>query len=99
MICMAREEYIEKLKKYKRDNSKAYGIVNIGIFGSVARGEEKEESDVDVCVEMSKPDLFYMVHIKEDLQELFGRSVDVVRMRQIMNALLRKNIERDMIYA
>ena len=99
MICMAREEYIEKLKKYKRDNSKAYGIVNIGIFGSVARGEEKEESDVDVCVEMSKPDLFYMVHIKEDLQELFGRSVDVVRMRTSMNALLRKNIERDMIYA
>lgn len=99
MICMAREEYIEKLKKYKRDNSKAYGIVNIGIFGSVARGEEKEESDVDVCVEMSKPDLFYMVHIKEDLQELFGRSVDVVRMRPSMNALLRKNIERDMIYA
>ena len=96
---MAREEYIEKLKKYKRDNSKAYGIVNIGIFGSVARGEEKEESDVDVCVEMSKPDLFYMVHIKEDLQELFGRSVDVVRMRPSMNALLRKNIERDMIYA
>jgi hypothetical protein len=96
---MAREEYVEILRRYKNSNATKYGIEKIGIFGSVARGEEKSESDVDVCVELSKPDLFYMVHIKEDLQELFGKPVDVVRMRPRMNSVLRRNIERDTVYA
>ena len=71
----------------------------IGIFGSVARNEQTEDSDVDVCVEMKKPDLFTMVHIKEELQELFGKPVDIVRLRKNMNPMLLKQIKRDGIYA
>ena len=70
----------------------------IGIFGSVARNEQTEDSDVDVCVEMKKPDLFTMVHIKEELQELFGKPVDIVRLRNNMNPMLLKQIKRDGIY-
>ena len=40
-----------------------YGVINLGIFGSVARDEAVEVSDVDVVVEMQAPDLFFMVHI------------------------------------
>ena len=53
----------------------------------------------DVCVEMKKPDLFTMVHIKEELQELFGKPVDIVRLRNNMNPMLLKQIKRDGIYA
>ncbi len=94
-----REDYMAILRKYQASMSNIYGIIRIGIFGSVARNEQTEDSDVDVCVEMKKPDLFTMVHIKEDLQELFGRSVDIVRLRKNMNPMLLSRIQRDGIYA
>ncbi len=93
-----KEEYLDILRKYSGLKSKVYGIVKIGIFGSVARNEQTEDSDVDVCVEMQKPDMFSLVHIKEDLQQLFGRSVDIVRLRDNMNPMLSKQIQRDGIY-
>jgi len=94
-----REDYIAILRKYLTLKSDIYGIIRIGIFGSVARNEQTEDSDVDICVEMEKPDLFTMVHIKEELQELFGRPVDIVRLRKNMNPMLLSRIQRDGIYA
>ena len=42
------QEYVQLLKEYKQKR----GISRIGIFGSVARGEHTEDSDVDVCVDL-----------------------------------------------
>ena len=92
-------DYITLLRRYLITKADAYGITKIGIFGSVARNEQTEDNDVDVCVEMTKPDLFTLVHIKEELQELFGRPVDIVRLRNNMNPMLLKQIKRDGIYA
>lgn len=92
-------DYILILRQYLSAKAETYGISKIGIFGSVARNEQTEDSDVDVCVEMKKPDLFFMVHIKEELQELFGKPVDIVRLRSNMNPMLLKQIQRDGIYA
>ena len=92
-------DYITLLRRYLITKADAYGITKIGIFGSVARNEQTEDSDVDVCVEMKKPDLFTLVHIKEELQELFGKPVDIVRLRKNMNPMLLKQIKRDGIYA
>ena len=92
-------DYITILRKYLSAKADAYGITKIGIFGSVARNEQTEDSDVDVCVEMKRPDLFTMVHIKEELQELFGKPVDIVRLRNNMNPMLLKQIKKDGIYA
>lgn len=94
-----REDYLAILRNYQTLKSNIYGIIRIGIFGSVARNEQTEDSDVDICVEMKKPDLFAMVHIKEELQELFGKSVDIVRLRKNMNPILLNRILRDGIYA
>ncbi len=87
------------MRQYQSSKAESYGIVKIGIFGSVARNEQTEDSDVDICVEMKKPDLFTMVHIKEDLQQLFGKSVDIVRLRKNMNPMLLSRIQRDGVYA
>lgn len=92
-------EYIELLKQYKESNADKYGIAKIGIFGSVARGMQNKNSDVDIYM-VSKPlSLFTMVRIKGELQELLGCSVDIVRLRDRMNSLLRKRIEEEGIYA
>lgn len=93
------EEYMAILRQYLDEKSTLYGIAKMGIFGSVARNEQTEDSDVDVYVEMTKPDLFAMVHIKEDLQNLFGKSVDIVRLRENMSPLLLNQIRKDGIYA
>ena len=93
------DDYIILRRQYLSAKAEAYGITKIGIFGSVARDEQTEDSDIDVCVEMKKPDLFLMVHIKEELQELFGKPVDIVRLRNNMNPMLLNQIQRDGIYA
>ena len=93
-----RHDYITLLRQYAKAKAEVYGIMKIGIFGSVARNEQTEDSDVDICVEISKPDLFTMVHIKDELQELFERPVDIVRLRSNMNPILFLQIQRDGIY-
>ncbi|MCD7850976.1 MAG: nucleotidyltransferase domain-containing protein [Parabacteroides sp.] len=91
-------EYLNILRDYMARNASKYGITRMGIFGSVARGEHTENSDVDVYLETSKPNMFALVHIKEDLQNLFGCNVDIVRLREHMDALLKSRIEKEGIY-
>lgn len=91
-------EYINLLRDYMANNASKYSITRMGIFGSVARGEQTEDSDVDVYLETSKPSMFALVHIKEDLQTLFGCNVDIVRLRERMDTLLKNRIEKDGIY-
>ena len=61
-------EYMALLRKYMVENAHKYGIMRMGIFGSVAREEQTEDSDVDVCVELQTPSMFCLVHIKDELQ-------------------------------
>ena len=88
-------EYINILRDYMAKNASKYSITRMGIFGSVARGEQTEDSDVDVYLETSKPSMFALVHIKDDLQTLFGCNVDIVRLREHMDSFLRSRIEKE----
>ena len=92
------QEYIQLLKEYKQSRGSVYGISRIGVFGSVARGEQTEGSDVDVCVDLERPSMFSLVHIKDELQQLFGCKVDIVRLRDNMDALLQRNINKEGVY-
>lgn len=59
----------------------ARGILHVGIFGSVARGEGQDESDVDIIVDVAHNARFGildLVHLRNELVQAFGRSVDVV---------------------
>ena len=91
-------EYITILRDYMTKNASKYSITRMGIFGSVARGEQTEDSDVDVYLETSQPNMFALVHIKEDLQSLFGCNVDIDRLRDHMDSFLRNRIEKEGIY-
>ena len=88
-----RAQTIEKLKSTRQYLNEHYGVSSMLLFGSVARNEQKENSDVDVCVEM-KPNLFKQAGVKAYLQELLGCSVDVVRMRDSMNQLFKQQIQK-----
>ncbi|MBE9485945.1 MAG: nucleotidyltransferase domain-containing protein [Desulfuromonadales bacterium] len=96
---MGKNEIVEILRDYKKEFAEQYGILNIGVFGSVARDEAGEESDVDVVVRISKPDLFMLVGIKHELEERLHRSVDIVAYRENMNQFLKKRIDGEAVYA
>ena len=92
-------EYLTKIRQFKQQFAEKYGIISIGIFGSVARGENHPDSDVDVFVDLEEADPFIMFDIRETLQSLFGCKVDLVRLREGLRTLLLKRIEQDGIYA
>ncbi len=96
---MNRQTIISSLKNYKTLNGGKYGIIEIGVFGSFAREQEQPDSDLDVCIKIQTPNPFIIVHIKEDLERLFNRRVDIVRLRTTMNSFLKKQIEKEAIYA
>lgn len=92
-------EYITLLRQFKEQQSANYGVSEIGLFGSVARGEQRDGSDVDVFVVLTRPNLFIMSGIKQDLEKLFGCSVDLIRKHDRLSATFLANIEKEGIYA
>jgi len=96
---MEQNDIIQILRQFKDENHKKYSIVSIGIFGSAARDSLKDQSDVDVVVELENPDLFNLIGIKQELEERFHCSVDVVRYRDKMNGFLKHKIDQEAVYA
>ncbi|MBQ7349396.1 MAG: nucleotidyltransferase domain-containing protein [Bacteroides sp.] len=94
-----REEYLNDIKQFKKEFANKFGILSIGIFGSVARNEHQAESDLDVFVELQEPDFFIMSDIQETLEQICNCKVDLLRIRKNLRPLLLKRIEQDGIYA
>lgn len=92
-------EYLQLLAAYMQTHASIYRIKRIGIFGSVARGEQTEASDIDICFEGEALTLFALAHIKYELEALLGCPVDLVRMREKMDEVLRQTIQKEAIYA
>jgi len=86
------------ISEHKAEFEQKFGVRRIGIFGSYARGEANGNSDIDIVVELEKPDMFHLVGIKNCIELAFGRKVDVVRLIEKMNMGLRRMIERDAVY-
>ena len=98
MVMLILQDCIQKLSDFKRLFAQKYGITRLGIFGSVARNEHTENSDIDIVVEVKKPTLQLMYKLNEALKQLFNCEVDLVRFRDSLRPLLKSNIQRDVIY-
>jgi predicted nucleotidyltransferase len=98
MVMLILQDCIQKLSDFKRLFAQKYGITRLGIFGSVARNEHTENSDIDIVVEVKKPTLQLMYELNEALKQLFNCEVDLVRFRDSLRPLLKSNIQRDVIY-
>ncbi len=73
------EKIKEILEKYKQEIAEKYNVSEIGVFGSYTRGQQRDQSDIDILVSFSKPIGFikYM-RLEFYLTELLGRKVDLV---------------------
>lgn len=91
-------DYIDRLSDFKQRQAPRFGIRSIGIFGSVARQEAKESSDIDIVVDIERPNLTIMYDLRQELNKFLDCDVDVVRMRSTLSSALKESIERDVIY-
>jgi uncharacterized protein len=96
---MKRDEIIKKLKECEAD-LRARGVAHAALFGSVARGEDRPDSDIDIMVEIA-PDarlgVFQYAGLVRYIEDLFPVRVDVAN-REGLKPLVRPSAERDAIY-
>jgi hypothetical protein len=95
---MGRNEILSALRDFKTRSARQYGIIEMGVFGSVARDEATQTSDVDIFVRTATSNPFALVHAKHDIEARLGHRVDIVRLRERMNPLLKKRIESEGVY-
>lgn len=95
---MNKEIALSLLRKYKKELAYKYGVVKIGLFGSVARGTSKDDSDLDIVVELNIHNLFNTNGLRNSLNDFFGVSVDVVSYGDHLSPLLKERIKKEAIY-
>ena len=86
--------YIEILQNNKDLLQSQFAVSSLVVFGSVARNEITEQSDVDMFVQMP-PKMVLVVGVKNYLESILHRSVDVVRDHPNLNQFLKQQIEKD----
>lgn len=92
------KECKKKLSDFKQHSGESFGIVKLGIFGSVARGENTDDSDVDIVVEIKNPTLLLMFELHKALEQLLCCKVDLIRFRNSLRPLLLANINKEAVY-
>ena len=94
---MQRDQALSILSSHKIDLEQRYRLQKVGIFGSVARNSAKDDSDIDIVVEM-EPNILLKVQFKEELEQLLGSKVDLIRYWKRMTPYLKACIDREARY-
>ena len=87
---------IEILRRHRADVD-AFGVHRIGVFGSHARGEEYETSDVDVLVEFNEPTFDNFMDLIFYLEDLFARDVDLVTINAL-SPYIESTVKREVVW-
>ena len=96
--AQSREKVLALLKTFMERQKSEYSLISLGVFGSFARGEVQSDSDVDIVFDTDAPNLFMTAMMKQDLEELLGRPVDVLQLRGLTNTRLKARIEKEAVY-
>lgn len=88
-----RAECIEKLTEQAPYIREEFGVESMRLFGSMARGDNRPDSDVDVFVEMP-PMIFSIIALQQYLEEILGVAVDVVRKHSNMSSRFLNQVSK-----
>jgi len=89
---------IEDLKRKILPILQRYGVKRVGLFGSCVRGDMKEDSDIDILVEIEKDiSLLDFVGLKLEIEEALGRKVDLVEYSTIKPSLREKILKEQVV--
>ena len=93
-----RQDILSTLVGLKAELTDRFSVKEIGLFGSVARGEETPQSDIDLLVAFDKPvSLITLLRLESFLSEKLGRKVDLVT-RDSLKPLIKQDILSEAIY-
>ncbi len=95
---ITRSEAVKLISRSKPLLKEKYGVREIGIYGSFARDEQSESSDIDILVVLDKPDYDFYAGVLIYLEELLGIKVDLIRKHSRMRESFLRRIEKEMIY-
>ncbi len=96
---MTREAVLTILKAQKPFLVQSMGVKAIGLFGSLARGEATESSDIDILVELDTPDFQKLMAVKIFLEKQLSHPVDLHRKGPYLRQQFLKAIESEIVYA
>ena len=96
---MTRTEILDFLKQHKAEMRQAYGVQEIVLFGSYARQSAREDSDIDIAVELDddKKTLTNFFGLKRFLEERLGKRIDL-GIKSAMKPIVKKAAQEDMLY-
>ena len=89
---------IGTLKYYKANSVFRDKIRELGLFGSFADNRNTKVSDIDIFLNLEPAHMFDLISIKQDLEKLLHKKVDIVVVRKSMNPYLKRQIENNGIY-
>lgn len=87
------------LQTHKDEMAQRFGVVSVGLFGSYARGEAREDSDIDIAIELrpEKKSLSNFLGIRRYLEQQFGTTVDL-GIESTLKPLVREMAAREIIH-
>lgn len=89
---------LDFLKTHKNEMVEEFGVTRIGLFGSYVRDEQKEDSDIDIAVEIESNNKFRSFFaLKHYLEDNLGRSVDL-GIESTLKPIAKETVIKDIIY-
>ncbi len=95
---MTKTYILDFLKTHKSELKEQYGLVKIGLFGSYAKGNANEESDIDLYAEFENKKFKNIAGVWNYLEEQFGKKIDLFYEHKNMRESLKESIEREVVY-
>lgn len=98
---MTRDKIIHLLQREQAYLASEFGVSKVGLFGSYAKGQPDENSDIDLLVEFDRPIGFRFFDLVDYLETVLGRKVDILTPAGVQNIRVRgvaKSIAEGLLY-
>ena len=93
------DDILSLLRKAKQELASSFKVQKIGLFGSVIRGEHREDSDIDILVDLpQEADLIDLIGISQFLEEHLDHKVDVVPLQSLRKEI-RERVLKEVRYS